>query len=111
MTLVRASRRQRSRRRQRQFVNYPASTDVTKRWTRQQFYSSVASAASGQSDCSKYSRDGKCAFIGTRVRAMGDDETLIEAVREFDCLWKVKSKAYKDLRAKENAWKVVAEKV
>ena len=42
---------------------------------------------------------------------MGDDKTFIEAVREFDCLWKVKSKAYKDLRAKENAWKVVAEKV
>ena len=42
---------------------------------------------------------------------MGDDETLIEAVRGFDCLWRVKSKAYKDLRAKENAWKVVAEKV
>lgn len=42
---------------------------------------------------------------------MEDDETLIEAVREFECLWKVRSKAYKDLRAKENAWKSVAEKV
>ena len=42
---------------------------------------------------------------------MEDDEVLIEAVRGFECLWKVKSKGYKDLRAKENAWKVVAEKV
>ena len=42
---------------------------------------------------------------------MEDDEVLIEAVRGFECLWKVKSKGYKDLRAKENTWKVVAEKV
>ena len=42
---------------------------------------------------------------------MEDDETLIEAVREFECLWRVRSKEYKDLRAKENAWKSVAEKV
>ena len=50
-------------------------------------------------------------LLEREIAAMGDDETLIEAVREFDCLWKVKSKAYKDLRAKENAWRVVAEKI
>ena len=40
-----------------------------------------------------------------------DDERLVEAVREFACLWKVGCKSYKDLRAKENAWKEVAGKV
>ena len=35
---------------------------------------------------------------------MGDDEMLIEAVRQYQCLWKVRSKGYKDLRGKENAW-------
>ena len=30
---------------------------------------------------------------------MGKDERLIEEVRVFECLWKVNSKAYKDLRA------------
>ena len=40
---------------------------------------------------------------------MADDESLIEAVRSFECLRKVRSKAYKDLRAKENAWKVADE--
>ena len=39
------------------------------------------------------------------------EEKLIEAVRDFPCLWQVSSRAYKDLRAKENAWKVVASKV
>ena len=37
-----------------------------------------------------------------------EDEKLIEAVREFPCLWRVSSRAYKDARAKENAWKEVA---
>ena len=37
-----------------------------------------------------------------------DDEKLIEAVRTFPCLWRVSSKAYKDKRAKENAWKETA---
>ena len=37
-----------------------------------------------------------------------DDEKLIEAVRTFPCLWRVSSKAYKDIRAKENAWKETA---
>ena len=36
------------------------------------------------------------------------DEKLIEAVREYTCLWQVSSRAYKYLRAKENA---VAQKV
>ena len=40
-----------------------------------------------------------------------DDEKLIEAVRDFECLWMVGCKAYKDIRAKENAWKEVSAKV
>ena len=40
-----------------------------------------------------------------------DDEKLVEAVRAFDCLWKVGGKSYRDIRAKENAWKEVASKV
>ena len=42
---------------------------------------------------------------------MGDDESLVEAVRKFECLWKVRSRAYKDLGAKENAWKAIAAEV
>ena len=37
-----------------------------------------------------------------------EDKKLIESVREYPCLWRVCSKAYKDIRAKENAWKEVA---
>ena len=37
-----------------------------------------------------------------------DEEKLVEAVRTFDCLWKVSAKVYRDARAKENAWKAVA---
>ena len=37
-----------------------------------------------------------------------DEEKLVEAVRTFDCLWKVSAKVYRDVRAKENAWKAVA---
>ena len=40
-----------------------------------------------------------------------DDEKFVEALRSFLCLWLVSSKSYKDLRAKENAWKEVASKV
>ena len=36
------------------------------------------------------------------------EESLIEAVRGYPCLWKVKSKVYRDVRAKENAWRVVS---
>ena len=39
------------------------------------------------------------------------DERLIEAVRAKQCLWKVTTMSYKDLRLKENAWKEVAEEV
>ena len=44
-------------------------------------------------------------------RTTMDDEKLIEAVRDFECLWMVGCKAYKDIRAKENAWKEVSVKV
>ena len=37
-----------------------------------------------------------------------DQEQLIEAVRSFPCLWDVSSG---DVRARENAWKRVAERV
>ena len=30
-----------------------------------------------------------------------DEEALIEAVRSFECLWKVSAKAFRDIRAKE----------
>ena len=39
------------------------------------------------------------------------DERLIEAVREFTCIWQLSSRSYKHIRAKENAWKAVAAKV
>ena len=39
------------------------------------------------------------------------DEKLIEAVRCFPCSWQVYSRAYRDLRAKENVWKEVAIKL
>ena len=45
--------------------------------------------------------------VDARNSGMGD-ESLIEAVRRFKCLCKVQSRAYRDLRAKENAWKAVA---
>ena len=37
-----------------------------------------------------------------------DEEKLIEAVRTNPCIWHVSSKSYKDIIAKENAWKEVA---
>ena len=37
-----------------------------------------------------------------------DEEKLIEAVRTYPCIWHVSSKSYKDIIAKENAWKEVA---
>ena len=49
---------------------------------------------------------GNCLFLVPM-----DDENLVEAVRFFPYLWLVSSKSYKDLRAKENAWKEVASKV
>ena len=37
-----------------------------------------------------------------------DEEKLIESVRTFPCLWEVSNRSYKDLKARENAWKEVA---
>ncbi|XP_062512285.1 transcription factor Adf-1-like isoform X1 [Corticium candelabrum] len=39
---------------------------------------------------------------------MLDVERLIESVRSCPCLWKVNCQVYKDLRARENAWKWIA---
>ena len=33
---------------------------------------------------------------------------MVEALRGFECLWRVGSKSYKDIIAKDNAWKEVA---
>ena len=35
-------------------------------------------------------------------------EQLIEAVRDYQCVWQVSSKSYRDARARENAWKEIA---
>lgn len=43
-----------------------------------------------------------------RLRA---DEKLIEVVKRFPCLWETHSKSFRDLAAKENAWKVVSAEV
>lgn len=40
-----------------------------------------------------------------------DEEALVEAVRGFPSLWQPSSKSYKDVIAKENAWKLVATQV
>ena len=40
-----------------------------------------------------------------------DEEALIEAVRGFSLIVAGTTKKYKDLRAKENAWKEVAKEV
>ena len=55
----------------------------------------------------------RCNFPCTPVQtyvAM-DEEKLIEAVCSFPSLWKVTMKSYKDVKAKENAWKEVAIRV
>ena len=39
------------------------------------------------------------------------DERVIEAVREFPCIWDMACKGYKDTIAKGNAWKEVSKKV
>jgi hypothetical protein len=38
-------------------------------------------------------------------------ESLIEAVRQFPCIWQVNSKSYKDRRGRENTWKAVSSSV
>ena len=43
-----------------------------------------------------------------RLRA---DEKLIEVVKRFPCLWETHSKSFRDLVAKENAWKEVSSEV
>ena len=43
-----------------------------------------------------------------RLRA---DEKLIEGVKRYPCLWEIHSKSFRDLAAKENAWKIVAQEV
>ena len=43
-----------------------------------------------------------------RIRA---DEKLIEMVKRFPCLWEIHSKSFRDLSAKETAWKVVSQEV
>ena len=40
-----------------------------------------------------------------------DDEKLVNAMQYFPCIWQVNSRMYKDIPAKENAWKEVASKV
>lgn len=40
-----------------------------------------------------------------------DDEKLIEAVRSFPCLWQVNSRPYRDITAKGNALKEIANQV
>ena len=42
---------------------------------------------------------------------MDVEERLIEAVREFPCLWRVNCRAFKDAIAKENSWKEVSNQV
>ncbi len=42
--------------------------------------------------------------------SMGD-EKLIEAVRTFPCLWNTTSATFRDVKAKDAAWKQVASQV
>ena len=39
------------------------------------------------------------------------EEKLIEEIREFPCIWDTSSRSYKDQRAREDAWKHVAQVV
>lgn len=43
-----------------------------------------------------------------RLRA---DEKLIELVKGYPCLWATQSKSFRDLAAKESAWKIVSTEV
>ena len=40
-----------------------------------------------------------------------DKAKLIDAVRESPCLWRVSDSSYKDFKAKDSAWKEVANQV
>ena len=56
------------------------------------------------------SREYTCAIPGKLCSIM-DDEVFVEAVRGFRSLWQPSSKSYKNVIAKENAWKLVATQV
>ena len=45
------------------------------------------------------------------VERLKADERLIESIQRFPCLWEIHSKSFRDLVAKENAWKVVSTEV
>ena len=45
------------------------------------------------------------------VKKFMDEEKLVEAVRSFPCLWQTTFKGYRDIKARENAWKEVAAQV
>ena len=47
----------------------------------------------------------------TLCSVYAQEEKIIEAVRGFPCLWQVSALSYRDSRAKENAWKLVASQV
>ena len=47
----------------------------------------------------------------TILESRMNEEKLIEAVRVYPCLWDVSQRCFKDIIAKENAWKKVAEEV
>ena len=40
-----------------------------------------------------------------------EEEKLIETVRSFPCLWQVTHRSYRDIKARESAWKLVAQEV
>ena len=48
---------------------------------------------------------------GAYSNVYAEEEKLIEAVRGFPSVWQVSSLSYRDTRAKENAWKLVASQV
>ena len=50
-----------------------------------------------------------CELVRARRLITMDEEKLIESVRGFP--WQVSAKSYKDIKAKENAWKVICSEV
>ena len=49
-----------------------------------------------------------CMYTSCSGAIMVVEEKLIEAVRSFPCLWQTTLKSYRDIKARENAWKAVA---
>ena len=47
--------------------------------------------------------------MGRNAVDLQEDERLAQTIYQFPCLWQKESKAYKDNRAKGNAWKKVEE--